>query len=282
MLSPTVQIVFSLMFAKIWKHVVFWLRIASIVFAGVVALGFLLSDRGFITVTPGAEKWVWGSSLVIIAVDNVGTLIARRVREDKNTLQNDIDAILMQLFSGISKSKRARFEELGGSVWVKRRPQRIKYLRRRVVELTRLRRLRGMDFPHQSGITFTSQTGVVGECWRTRRSRYRNLYDHSKRYTSEGVSELTNESFSRVGKDSKMGFDLLEFQATSGKYSEIAATPIFSDRTPNKLLGVLSIDRAMPQNGSGEKFQAILNQTRTQEDIEVIVKLIARVLERRD
>ncbi|WP_353144730.1 hypothetical protein [Acinetobacter pragensis] len=267
---------------KVWGRIVGTLRVLAALFAGAVGIGIWLQSEGEIEFSPLMEKVAWGVGLTVIAVDNVGTLIARDRQARRRELYAYVDELLMQLLVQISMSKRAHVEELGVSIWLKKRWQPVRFWRTDEVAFWRMRRFRPMNYPHQSNVSWTSRMGAVGDCWTTERRCYRNLYRLSVGYDEDTLQRMTAEQFEALSSESQAGFTHREFQVTAGKYSEIIATPIFSAAKKPKMIGVLSVDRGMPELGAGEEFAAALNDPTTHGHVQVIVELIGRRLDKAD
>lgn len=266
------------MLAKYWTGFVIGARIFAVVFAAAVPIGIGLHNAGHIEFSAAAETWVWIVGLVVLGVDNLGTLISRKHYGDNRKLIESLDGALMQLLVGISKSKSARLEELGASIWVRRRFSSPRLWRTGEVPLRRLRRFRPMNYPHQSNVAWSSRMGAVGACWEAGRRCYRNLWRLSSQWDEAALDTLTDDQFAKMSAESRSGFTYAEFKQVAGKYSEVVATPIFSATPKPKIIGVLSLDRGMPDLGDNESFVPALDSRRVREDIEVIVELIGRRL----
>lgn len=260
---------------QIWGGLVLALRILAIVFAVAVPIGIALQKAGHIELSEQAELTVWIVGLTVLGIENVGTIISRAFHRRSARLNRDLESALSQLLVGISKTKSARYEELGASIWVKKRFQPLRLWRGTEVALHRKKRFRPLDEPHQSGLKWTSRMGVVGECWRNGRRRYKNLWALGRQYDEEALEQITPESFDRLGAETQAGFTHREYATVTGKYCEVLATPIFSSGNIPKLIGVLSVDRAFPELGQDEGFMPSLNNKQVKEDIQVIVELIA-------
>ncbi|KAM9866739.1 hypothetical protein ACIFOC_00431 [Leucobacter aridicollis] len=265
------------MMAKAWARIVLVLRIATLVFAGLVTLGLFLSAQKIIEINSGWEKWVWGTTLVVIVVDNVGTLFTRRHFRIKHQREKDIENTLMSTLLAISRTKRVRFEELGMSVYVPRRFNwKFWQSRSRPRMLKRIHRFRPSGFPQQSGIAWTELTGAVGECWRDRKLVYWDGVAIARRHSPEALSEMTQQAYESISTETKQGFSLEQFKSITGKYSEVAATPIWDNRLERKLIGILTIDRAYV-NGHDYTKRALTN-TAIRENLQIASKQLGTQL----
>lgn len=265
-----------------FHRVVLVARVCALVFTVAVGIGVFLHHQGILPDLGVLETAVWVTGLLILGIDNLGTLVSRHQAEKKRERNQKLDDILMQLLVGVAKSGSVRLEELGASIWLRRRIPPIRYWWSEETVLRRIRRLRPMNYPHQSHLTWTSRMGLVGSCFSGKRRRYKDLWNLSTKYDEATLETLTQAQFERISEESRDGFKFEEFKVIAGKYSEMVATPIFSHEEVPKLLGVLSLDRGMPDLEEGARFQPALNKTRVREDLDVIVGLIGRILSKPD
>ncbi|WP_309617703.1 hypothetical protein [Salinibacterium sp.] len=180
-------------------------------------------------------------SLAIIAVDNVGTLISRRIHTRRSERGRQLERAAMSLAILVARSwADVRFEHLGVSVFVETRWSKIRRLSGSEVRLRRVSRFRPAEFPQQSGISWSGEKGAVGECWRTKKHSYVNWQAVAKKW---GDLDLTEEDFEKIAIKTRAGFSRTDFSAIAGKYSEVHAEPIWHGKKERELLGVLSIDR---------------------------------------
>lgn len=255
-----------------WERVVLFLRIAAAAWAGVVLVIAALQHYDVVPTTPKLEPWVWVISLAIIAVDNVGTLFARRVRSRRDERARKLEAALMTLLIQIVKPRDLRFEDLGAHVYI---PSRADLLFRRtdVRRFQRVKRFRPAGFPQQSGIDWSPSKGTVGDCWRTKRTAYKDWEAIARTY---GGRDLTEAEYDALPAETRHGFSRAEFHAIAGKYSEIIAEPIWSGRNERALVGVLAVDRAYQDNES--TFEARLDTRATREIASTAASVVGSIL----
>lgn len=255
-----------------WAKTVLWLRIAAAVWAAIVGLGVILQVAEIIPALPKLEPWVWGVSLGIIAIDNVGTLFVRKARADKADreakLQNVLQAALRQLVG----TRELRLEDLGANIYLAERWQRFKSTPPST-KLERVARYRPIGYPQQSGVDWTEKKGAVGECWRVRRPVYKDWHAIANRYAG---SELTEGAFDKIPEETRSGFDFRDFQAIVGKYDEIVTEPIWHPGKPDVMIGVLAIDRA--RQADGGTFVASLGKRATHETAGTAARSISAIL----
>ncbi|WP_168626987.1 hypothetical protein [Cryobacterium sp. BB307] len=221
------------------------MRIGALLWVTVVGVTAALQANGLVPNLPRLEPFAWAFSLVVIGVDNAGSLVVRRWEDNRAILSRKIETALMALLIGLVKGKKElRFEELGANVytvsWLDKTLQRSDEARR----LKRIKRFRP-GYPQQSGIRWTPRTGTVGQCWSERREVHWTGHNLAKRHAGTSFSE---EEFLNIRKDTRQGFTREEFQSIVGKYSEILAVPIWHPQKDGKMLGVLTIDRAYKQS----------------------------------
>lgn len=256
-----------------WGKISFWLRWAAAAWAGGVAVVAILQQEQILPKTENFEPWVWAISLGVIGLDNIGTLAVRAVRRRKQDRKSRIRAALMGQFIFMANSRQVRFEELGGSVFV---PGRLNWLRKRMGRTERLRRIerfRPSESPQKSGIAWTEATGTVGVAFRMQRGAYKNTHSIAKKYA--GV-ELEPAQFERVSLAARDGFDMQQFNAIAGKYSEILAEPIWHLGKERKLLGVVTVDRAF--DAEQDTFTPELDGNGFAKNLSTTAILIARIL----
>lgn len=259
----------------------FWLRVGAIAFAGSVTLGIFLNAVKVINFSSGWEKWVWGISLAIIAVESVGTLISRKVHKDRRKLDDDIESTLMSILITLCKTRQVRFEELGACVFIPKRRSFWAWLRRDEHHaLRRTYRHRPAGFPPPSGVGWTKLSGTVGQCWTQRKTKYWDGVAIAKRHTPESISALTEDSYVRIASDTRQGFTLEQFQSIAGKYSEVIATPIWDARKEREMIGVLTVDRAYVAGDDG--YKSFLNSERTRETVEIAARQLGTQLRNKD
>lgn len=258
-----------------WSRIVFWLRLGAAVFAGVAAV--LGVYNYYATQENKLPLWVepaiWGVSLGIIMFDNVGTLVSRKIHAVRGDRQRRIEKSLMSLIIRLSKDHGIPFDELGASVYV---PSRIDLMMRRPLHQVRLKRIiryRPTGFPQQSGVAWTPQKGKVGESWRMKSTRYLNSHKIAAKYRS---TELTQAQFGRISESTRGGFSRQEFMSIIGKYSEIAAEPIWHGGKERTMLGVLSIDRAYIDED--DKFSPKLDKKTTREVSAAVASTVSDIL----
>ena len=256
-----------------WGTISFWLRFAAALWAAGVGVVVGLQAAEIVPRTPKLEATVWVVSLAIIGVDNVGTLIVRRLRRGRTQRQSALEKALMGMLVLMSATEQVRFEQLGASVYV---PSRLNWIRRRrqkPEQLKRILRYRPSQTPQQSGIQWTSATGVVGACWTHQAKQYKNTYAIAAKYNGAMVLE---EQFKGMPKVTRGGFTREQFNAIAGKYSEIHAEPIWHPQRERKLIGVMTIDRAFHSNGA--TFRAEFERNGLTDQAALTAKVVANAL----
>jgi hypothetical protein len=223
-----------------WSRLVKWLRISAAVWAGGVPVVLVLQAIKVVPALPKLETAAWIISLVIIGVDNVGTLFSRSRNARRRTRDDEIGKALMSLLIDLARNSTVRFEELGASIHVVSRRDRIRGRSANPARLVRIERFRPSGYPSESGVHWTPAKGAVGEAWTKRKAIYRNWSAVGKKWDGVDISE---ERWAKIPKDTKDGFDRGDFMAIVGKYSEVLAEPIWHP-DGGRLVGILSIDRA--------------------------------------
>ena len=256
-----------------WGKTVFVLRISAAVWAGLVGLGVVLQIAQVIPALPKLEPYVWGVSLAIIAVDNVGTLFVRKARADREARDQKIQSTLQAALRQLVASRDLRLEDLGANVYLASNWKRMRRSPASTVKLERTARYRPIGYPQQSGIAWTGTTGAVGECWRKRGVVYKNWHAVAEKY---GGVEMTEPAFLKIAADTRNGFSYREFLTIVGKYSEIVAEPIWHPGNERVILGVLAIDRAY-QDGSST-FVPLLGKRATYETAGLAARAIGAIL----
>ena len=237
-----------------WGKIVFGLRIAAASWVGLVALVAALQAVGLVPQLPKVEPFAWVFSLIIIGIDNAGTIVSRKYHASKKRRDSEIEKVVMSLLIGCVDGKPSlRFEHLGASVYVRawRQP------RTGPTRLKRIKRFRPAGLPQQSGIRWTSLTGAVGECWRTKRVVTKDWQKVAERYADTAIDDA---AFQRISADTRAGFTREEFVAIVGSYSEVVAVPIWHPGKESTMLGVLTVDRAF--RGQDATFRPTLATTR--------------------
>ena len=148
-----------------WAKTVAWLRAAAALWAGIIGVLAILQGLNVIPTAPKVEAFVWVVSLSIIALDNVGTLVSRRIHSRRTQREEKLDQAAMSLAIALAQTQAVRFEELGICIYVETRWSKVFGRSRPQEGLKRIRRFRPAGYPQQSGVTWTSAKGTVGECW---------------------------------------------------------------------------------------------------------------------
>lgn len=261
-----------------WSKIVFWLRLGAAVFAGVAAIlgvynHYAADDQ---KLPEGFEPITWGIALAIVMFDNVGTLISRKVHAVRSGRRSRIEKALMGMIINLAKTNALPFDEIGASVYV---PYWRDVALRRSSDKVRLKRIiryRPAGYPLQSGVNWRAGKGMVGSAWQSRSSRYLNTHAIAK---AHGGQDLSPAQFARLSKDTRCGFTVAEFNAISGKYSEIRAEPLWHGRKERVLVGVLSIDRAYI--AEDDRFASKLDKKQTREVAAAAASLVSDILKPR-
>lgn len=256
-----------------WGTISFWLRFFAVAWVVLIGIGAALQKTKLLPALPDLTSWVWVISLVILGVDNVGTLIARGIRRKRSTRQTNLETALMPLLMQLAKTGRVRFETLGASVYVPARWSRLRKLLGGDVALRRIIRFRPSLQPQQSGISWGPAVGAVGDCWVHHATQYRNIHALSKILHDEIPIDRT--AYDKLTVKERDGFSLPELNAIGGKYSEVLAEPIWH---PDKgaVIGVLSIDRSFTPND--DSFAAQFEQSDIMSGLPVALAIVARTL----
>jgi hypothetical protein len=256
-----------------WGKVTFWLRLSAVTFVALVGIGVFLRESGFMTFNSAFESGVWVFGLVVLAIDNAGTLFVRGVHARRAKRKKDIESALMSMLIILAKGKQLRFEELGASVYIpKRRPYWSNGSAPR--PLARIHRFRPADFPPQSGIAWHSGAGTVGSCWTDQKTTYWDGIAIARAYPSHKLAELTEEKFNRISVKTRQGFTLGQFRTITGKYCEIIASPIWDEAKERKIVGILTVDRALAEGDDSLTLR--LNTPTTRETVESACRALGR------
>jgi hypothetical protein len=237
-----------------WTKTIWWLRFAVVLWVASIGVVTALQAVGLVPALPKLSPYVWVISLVILGVDNLGTLISRKYNSNKRRTLDEIERALMTLVITVAHETTLRFEDLGAGVyvisthWWKRGSKE---------QLSRIKRFRPAGYPQQSGISWSSRTGAVGECLRTRKPVHKNWQRLAEKY---GEVEVPDEQFNKMPEQTRCGFTRDEFNTIVGKYSEVLAVPIWHGRKERTMLGILTVDRAF--KGQDDNFISRLQSTR--------------------
>ncbi|WP_144833032.1 hypothetical protein [Microbacterium sp. BH-3-3-3] len=224
-----------------WKRVVFWARVAAIVWVALVGLNEVLTFYKVYEPSPNLQPTIWLVSVLLLGVGSLGNLIGDAVRDRFAVKRGKLDSAMMSMIIELCADGSLRFDDLGGSVykpaWLPR------FVRdssgEKVQRLKRVHRFRPSASSPPSGISWTARTGAVGECWSLRRPVYKDWHAVASRYKEP----LTATEFARVSKATRNGFSLDQFNVIASKYSELLAVPVYDPQNDAKLIGVVSVDR---------------------------------------
>lgn len=223
-----------------WGKIVLGLRVGAAVWAGLVGFGVILQIAEVVPALPKLEPWVWGISLAIIAVDNVGTLFVRKARSEREARDQKLQSVLQTALRQLVAPRELRLEDLGANVYLARGWKRFKATPD-TARLERIARYRPIGYPQQSGVEWTENKGTVGKSWRKRGAVYQDWHRIASRYAG---SELAEAAFERIPEETRCGFTFREFAAIVDKYDEVLAEPIWHPGKSGVMIGVLTLDRA--------------------------------------
>lgn len=260
-----------------WSKCVFWLRLLAAVFAGVSAVASVYDFYATEKLPSWIWPWTWGIAMGIVMFDNVGTLISRKISSARSRRRQGIEKTLMGMIIRVSKEQSIPFDEIGASVYVPYPWDVLRGRKHEDVRLKRIIRYRPAGYPQQSGVNWASGKGMVGQCWESRSPRYMNTHKVAQ---THGGSTLTDAQLARLSKSTQCGFSVADFNAISGKYSEIHAEPLWHGRKERAMIGVLSIDRAYI--AEDDKFTPKLNKKQTREVAAAVASLVSDILKPRD
>lgn len=256
----------------VWSRLVLVMRILAISWAVVVGAWSGLVFYGIISPKPSLEPWGWIASIVLIGVENAGTLIVRRIRSISGDQNARIESTLKTALLQISQSRDVAYQDLGASVFVPTWWSRVRRHSGGQVKLKRISRFRPAGYPQQSGVSWTGAKGVVGTALRSKTCSYTDFGPIIKKH---GVDGLTGASFDALERRFKLGLSADEFNSTFGKYSEIVAEPIWHEGKDHVLVGVLSIDRAYEPHESDTR---VLGRRATRETAATAAASIGSIL----
>ncbi|WP_353113860.1 hypothetical protein [Microbacterium sp.] len=256
-----------------WSRVVLGARIVAVVWAGLVGLLEVLTHYEIVKPSEKLAPTIWIISLLMIGLGSLGGIISEAVKNRFAAKSQKYDTALMSLLIELCRDGEVRFEDLGGSVYraarwrrTVRHPDGSKGTR-----LVRVHRFRPSAYPAPSGITWTDKTGAVGECWSKHRPVPKNWHAVAAKYQEP----ITATDFRGVSKATKNGFELEEFNAIAGKYSELLAVPVWDPAHDDRQIGVLSVDRLYTE---GDSFKAVLNLAASQRLISATSATIGSIL----
>lgn len=256
----------------LWSRSVLVLRFAAIGWAAVVGIWSGLVFYGLIDPKPSLEPWGWIASIILIGVENAGTLIVRRYRTVHGDQTARIESTLKTALLQIAQSREVSYQDLGASVFVPTWWSRVRRHTGGKIRLKRISRFRPAGYPQQSGVSWTGAKGVIGTALRSKGLSYT---DFSPMIKKHGDAGLTQAVFEKLPSRFKLGLDLDEFNGTFGKYSEIVAEPVWQDGKDRVLLGVLSIDRAYETDESENR---VLERRSTRETAATTAASIGSIL----
>jgi hypothetical protein len=259
-----------------WKRFTFWLRIGAVLWVALLGLTVALQSTGLVPDLPKLEPIAWAVSLVIIAGDNVGSLLARWVRREQSERLAEIRTALRGVLIELSKTDDMRFEELGASVWIvpSWRDRHLYFWRPDA--LKRAIRERPAQFPQKSGVEWTRGKGNVGACWDREATQY---LDCRSRADAWSGSTPTQADYNALSEVDRAGLTYPDFVRIAKKYTEVLAEPIWHPTRDNVLIGVLSIDRA--RRADGGSFTPQLNPEKAGDRAAMTAVVVGRILKTR-
>lgn len=256
-----------------WPKVVFWLRLAAVAWAATIPIVLILQTNGLVPALPKLETAAWIISLVVLGVDNLGTLISRAVHRRIRSVDGEVEKVLLGALNDISRSAGIQFWEMGASVYRPSRLDRMFRPSREPRRLVRIKRFRPTGYPQQSGVNWAPGKGVVGVCWESRKELYKDWTAIARAW---GGSEINDDQFGKIPHATRMGFTRREFATIADKYAEIIAVPIWHSRKDNKMIGVLSIDRSFRDDDASVTVQ--LGKKGTREVAAATASVVSRIL----
>ena len=259
-----------------WPVISLILRWLIIAYAAVVGIGVALASLHLIEPLPKLEASVWIISLVVLGIENAGTIVVRafRSRRAKRTveLETAIQAALLQIVG----HSAVHLEEIGGNVYMASRWDRWRQKPHDKVRLKRIARLRPGGYPQESGVAWAAGKGVVGECWSKKKRIHKPWHAVAARYAD---AELDEASFAKIPAATRYGFTFQEFVSIVDKYAEVLAEPIWDSRKKGTMLGVISIDRAYRSQPA--PYISELNAGATHESAGYAARVVSRILKPR-
>lgn len=253
-----------------WSKAVLVARIVAVAWAVLVGIALALSAVGMIEVDPELETTGWIISIAIIGVDNLGTMVKRKVNHDNRRFHSDIDEAVLPMLTQLAETEKVRFEHLGGSVY-RLKPRR--WFSRTPRELHRVRRIRPSNYPTRNGAHWTTATGQVGEAFRVGEMVYMDWHDAGMEWRNY---RPRIDAFEELDLEVRGDHSYAEFTAAANRYSEIVAIPLFSPRDDSKVVGVLTIDRLFQPDGT--EYTPFLNTQVAQRIYAGPQELIASIL----
>lgn len=101
-----------------WSRTVLVLRFVAIGWAAVVGVWSGLVFYEIIEPRPSLEPWGWIASILLIGIENAGTLIVRRARSINGEKSDRIESTLKTALLQIAQARVASYQDLGASVFV--------------------------------------------------------------------------------------------------------------------------------------------------------------------
>lgn len=247
-----------------WGRFVFGARIAAVVWVAFVGAVVAAAHFGFLAEDSRLEPSVWVISLILLGLENVGTLVSRAIHRRVRNRNADIEKALMALLIQVSQRQPAlRFETLGANVFKAHKDG----------TLERIVRFRPAG-PQQTAVEWTDGKGAIGECLRGKRAAYTDWHAIAMRYR-EPVDEAR---WQRMPVKTKQGFTREEFNAILHKYSEVRTEPIWNSSTGSKLIGILTLDRSFSRDDS---FVARLDEKLVRENVQATASVVSGMLHSR-
>lgn len=225
-----------------WSKIVLVLRIVAVVWAIVLAVALFLASQGKIELSPDLEAAGWVISIIIIGVDNAGTIARRKANSDRNRLRTDIDQAVLPMLTQMSETGSVRFEHLGASVYVCKK--RWWWPSDKPKEIRRIRRVRPSNFPTRTGVRWTTKSGQVGASHSGSIVVYTDWHAAGLEWRKHRSRLDPRTAFDELDESVRGSHSYEEFTAAAGRYSEIIAIPLFDPSRDSTVIGVLTIDRA--------------------------------------
>jgi hypothetical protein len=256
-----------------WSKIITTARALAAAWVGVLVAFEAMQRVGLVPDAPKAEEVAWVVSLVIIAGDNIGTLISRKIHRGLSVREKALQQGSMSLLIAIARHHAdVRFEHLGVSVYVETLVSKVGRRLGLNFKLKRIHKFRPGQ-PQQSGISWVGRKGTVGQCWDDKKAAYKDWKAVAQKY---GHVEVTEDEYLKIKESTRQGFTRTEFQSVCGKYSEIIAEPVWDARREGRLLGVLAVDRAY--GGEDDPYIPRLSARATREQAVASASVVANIL----
>lgn len=249
------------MLGLIWRIIIALVALALVVLKSATEVKFIGGE-------PQLEFALLVTAGIAVFLESVVKAIQLIRRPAIETKKKRLEKTVLSCLQSISASTSIDVSELGGSVFITRRPfpwfafqRSFPWIRANRV-LRRVLRFRLNDEPQPSKIKWTLDRGAIGPAAETGVVQHADWTAYA-RALNTGVSNDASV-YQNVPLDQRFGLSQEDFCRMARKYSESLAIPLINS-TGTKIIGSLSID--IPYDNSRANQGCMLNSPETTRSI---------------